>query len=80
MRSDIFIEWLNYLDNYFRVMDRKILLLVDNAGSHFNPKALEETNSNLSDEDDLDNEEVVAESSHSAQNRKKIKKDNKKEI
>ena len=74
MRSDIFIEWLNYLDNYFRVMDRKILLLVDNAGSHFNPKALEETNSNLSDEDDLDNEEVVAESSHSAQNRKKGKK------
>jgi len=71
MRSDIFVEWLNHLDNYFRVMDRKILLLIDNAGSHFNPKVLEETN--LS-ENDFDNEEVVAESSQSAQNRKKAKK------
>ncbi len=71
MRSDIFVEWLNHLDNYFRVIDRKILLLIDNAGSHFNPKVLEETN--LS-ENDFDNEEVVAESSQSAQNRKKAKK------
>ena len=27
MRSDIFIEWLNNLDYYFRIMDQKILLL-----------------------------------------------------
>ena len=54
-------------------MDRKILLLIDNAGSHFNPKALEETNSNLS-ENDFDDDEVIAELSHSAQNRKNIKK------
>jgi len=70
MRSDIFIEWLNYLDNYFHIIDRKILLLIDNAGSHFNLKVLEETN--LS-ENDFDDDEVVAESSHSAQNRKKVK-------
>ncbi|CAB4401535.1 unnamed protein product [Rhizophagus irregularis] len=65
MRADIFIEWLHHLDNYFRIMDRKILLLIDNAGSHFNPKVFEETNSDLSESD-----EEVAESSYLAQNRK----------
>ncbi|CAB5293589.1 unnamed protein product [Rhizophagus irregularis] len=69
MRADIFIEWLHHLDNYFRIMDRKILLLIDNAGSHFNPKVFEKTNSDLNESD-----EEVAESSHSAQNRKKAKK------
>ena len=68
MRSDIFIEWLHNLDNYFRVVDRKILLLIDNAGSHFNSKVL-----NLSDEENDDNgddgDDIVAESSHSAQKR-----------
>ena len=33
MRSDIFIEWLNDLDYYFRTLDKKILLLIDNARS-----------------------------------------------
>ena len=61
MRSDIFIEWLHNLDNYFRVVDRKILLLIDNAGSHFNSKVL-----NLSDEENDDNGNDVAKSSHSA--------------
>ncbi|CAG8739261.1 7440_t:CDS:2, partial [Rhizophagus irregularis] len=42
MRSDIFVEWLRHLDNYFRTLDRKILLLIDNAGSHFNTIRLEE--------------------------------------
>uniref|UniRef100_U9UD34 HTH CENPB-type domain-containing protein n=1 Tax=Rhizophagus irregularis (strain DAOM 181602 / DAOM 197198 / MUCL 43194) TaxID=747089 RepID=U9UD34_RHIID len=70
MRADIFIEWLHHLDNYFCIMNQKILLLIDNAGSHFNPKVFEETNSDLSESD----EEEVAESSHSAQNRKKAKK------
>ena len=36
MRLNIFIEWLHNLDNYFRIVDQKILLLIDNAGSHFN--------------------------------------------
>ncbi|CAB4441110.1 unnamed protein product [Rhizophagus irregularis] len=53
MRSDIFVEWLHHLDNWFRVMDRKILLLIDNAGSHFNPKTFDEDSSDLSE----DNEE-----------------------
>ena len=53
-------------------MDRKICLLIDNAGSHFNPKVFD---ADLNDENDFDNkEETVAESSHSAQNRKKSKK------
>ena len=69
MRSDIFIEWLHNLDNYFRVVDRKILLLIDNAGSHFNSKVL-----NLSEEENDDNGDDVAESSHSAQKRKPPKK------
>jgi hypothetical protein len=51
MRSDIFIEWLRHLDNYFHTLDRKILLLIDNAGSHFNPKRLEK-------DDDINNEEI----------------------
>src|SRR2546421_7965725 len=40
MRSDIFIEWLKYLDNYFHIKNKKILLLIDNAGSHLNQKDL----------------------------------------
>jgi DDE superfamily endonuclease len=44
MRSDIFIEWLKHLDYYFRTMNRKILLLIDNAGSHFNSKRFEKNN------------------------------------
>ncbi|CAB5367834.1 unnamed protein product [Rhizophagus irregularis] len=74
MRSDIFIEWLHYLDNWFRTMDRKILLLIDNAGSYFNSKIFDENNSDLSEDDPNTEGEVVAESSHSAQNRKKSKK------
>ena len=76
MRSDIFIEWLHNLDNYFRVVDRKILLLIDNAGSHFNSKVLnlsEEENDDNDDNGD-DGDDIVAESSHSAQKRKPPKK------
>lgn len=77
MRSDIFIEWLENLDYYFRTMGRKILLLIDNAGSHFNPKILDEnnnTNLNENDSNSEEEEEIVAESSNSAQNRKRHKK------
>ena len=69
MRSDIFIEWLENLDYYFRTMDQKILLLIDNAGSHFNPKILDEnnnTNLNENDSNSEEEEEIVAESSNSA--------------
>jgi hypothetical protein len=54
MRSDIFVEWLNHLDYYFRTMNRKILLLVDNAGSHFNPKRFEK-------DDDINDKEITDE-------------------
>ena len=60
MRSDIFIEWLNNLDYYFRIIDQKILLLIDNAGSHFNPKRLEQDDvdeNEIDDNDDLDSEQ-----------------------
>jgi len=49
-------------------MDQKILLLIDNAASHFNPKMFDKDSSDLSEDDD---EETVAESSQSAQNRTK---------
>ena len=71
MRSDIFVEWLHHLDNWFRIMDRKILLLIDNMASHFNPKMFDKDSSDLSEDDD---DETVAESSQSAQNRTKYKK------
>ena len=37
MRSDIFEEWLKYINNKFRIQNQKILLLVDNTSPHFNP-------------------------------------------
>src|ERR1043165_1521783 len=37
MNSSIFEEVLREIDNRFRAQDKKILLLVDNAPSHFNP-------------------------------------------
>jgi hypothetical protein len=37
MNSSVFEEVLRKIDGYFRVQDKKILLLVDNAPSHFNP-------------------------------------------
>ncbi len=52
MRSDIFVEWLYHLDNWFHIMDQKILLLIDNAASHFNPKMFDKDSSDLSEDDD----------------------------
>ena len=72
MRSDIFIEWLKYLDNYFRIKNKKILLLIDNAGSHLNQKRFEQNNDNEAiATDENSEEESVAESSRTAENRKK---------
>ena len=65
MRSDIFVKWIKHLDHYFRTMGRKILLLVDNAGSHFNPKVFEEDN--VSDDDKSNSEQ---ESSQEKQKKK----------
>jgi len=78
MRSDIFIEWLNHLDYYFRTMDRKILLLIDNAGSHFNSKRLEQgdkDNINENDSnDDIDEHDSDSEQESSQRNNKKKNK------
>ena len=72
MRSDIFIEWLKYLDNYFRIKNKKILLLIDNAGSHLNQKRFEQNNDNeVIATNENSKEESVAESSRTAENRKK---------
>jgi hypothetical protein len=37
MNSSVFEEVLREMDNYFRIQNKKILLLIDNAPSHFNP-------------------------------------------
>ena len=37
MNSIIFEEVLQEIDNYFRAQNKKILLLMDNAPSHFDP-------------------------------------------
>ncbi|CAB5393057.1 unnamed protein product [Rhizophagus irregularis] len=67
MRSDIFIEWLKHLDYYFRTMDRRVLLLIDNAGSHFNPKRFKKN-------DDMDDEEI-SESDDEQESKKQKKKE-----
>ncbi|CAB5388934.1 unnamed protein product [Rhizophagus irregularis] len=56
MRSDIFVEWLNHLDYYFCTLNRKILLIIDNASSYFNPKRFEKNDNNISN-DEMSNEE-----------------------
>ncbi len=48
MRSNIFKEWLKSINNRFRVENQKILLLIDNASSHFNPDENEQDNLSLS--------------------------------
>ncbi len=37
MNSSIFEEVFHYMNNHFRVQNKKILLLVDNTLSHFDP-------------------------------------------
>ena len=77
MRSDIFIEWLEHLDYYFRTMDQKILLLIDNAGSHFNPKRLEQDDvdeNEIDDDDDLDSEQEFSQRPNQRNNKKKSQK------
>jgi hypothetical protein len=74
MRSDIFIEWLNHLDYYFRTLNRKILLIIDNAGSHFNPKRFEKND----DDDEISDEENSEQQSNKT--KQKIKAQQKKII
>jgi hypothetical protein len=53
MNSEIFKKVLREMDSYFRTKNKKILLLVDNAPSHFDPHYSPEQN-----EDDDANEEI----------------------
>ncbi|CAB4481133.1 unnamed protein product [Rhizophagus irregularis] len=75
MRSDIFVEWLRHLDNYFRTLDRKILLLIDNAGSHFNTIRLEENDDDETTNTGKNNSDSEQESNQN-QNKKKNQKKN----
>ncbi|CAB4481139.1 unnamed protein product [Rhizophagus irregularis] len=58
---------LKHLDYYFRTMDRRVLLLIDNAGSHFNPKRFKKN-------DDMDDEEI-SESDDEQESKKQKKKE-----
>ncbi|CAG8802891.1 11464_t:CDS:2, partial [Gigaspora rosea] len=59
MRNDIFSEWLKDLDQRFRIQNCQVLLLVDNASSHFhdqtNVPESHESNSDLDEEISDDN-------------------------
>jgi hypothetical protein len=52
MNSSLFEEVLRELDSHFRAQDKKILLLVDNAPSHFNPHYLSGMEIDQDDSDD----------------------------
>ncbi|CAB4486112.1 unnamed protein product [Rhizophagus irregularis] len=54
----------------FKNFNRKILLLIDNVGFYFNPKIFNETENDFNNKENNE-EEIVTESSYSAQNRKK---------
>ena len=55
MNSVVFEEVLCEMDSYFRAKNKKILLLVDNAPSHFNPHCLP-AKQDEQDEDNTDEE------------------------
>jgi hypothetical protein len=52
MLSSIWCEWLHNLDNHFKILNKKILLLIDNAPVHFDPGTINE----MIDESGDDNE------------------------
>jgi DDE superfamily endonuclease len=51
MRSDIWEQWLRYIDDGFRIQGKQVLLLVDNAASHKTPGT---NNSSEVQDDDAD--------------------------
>ena len=58
MNSSIFEEVLHEIDNRFRAQDKKILLLVDNAPSHFNPHYSPPVEVDQDDDHDDDDDEL----------------------
>ncbi|GET62198.1 tigger transposable element-derived protein 6-like [Rhizophagus irregularis DAOM 181602=DAOM 197198] len=63
---DIFRHWIKILDNKFRVQKWQVLILLNNASSHLEPKKKEANNNELYNSD----ETSAAESSHAAKNKK----------
>ena len=59
MNSEVFKEVLCEMDSYFRAKNKKILLLVDNAPSHFNLNCspAEQDVQDVQDEDDTDDKD-----------------------
>jgi len=55
MRADIWENWLRYLDVGFRIQNRKVLLLIDNAPSHIINMAFLHDNS---DDETVDNTNI----------------------
>ncbi|CAB4475246.1 unnamed protein product [Rhizophagus irregularis] len=66
-----------HLDNYFCTLDQKILLLIDNAGSHFNTIRLEENDDDETTNTGENNSDSKQESNQN-QNKKKNQKKNSK--
>ncbi|CAG8734338.1 2156_t:CDS:2, partial [Cetraspora pellucida] len=57
MRNNIFSEWLINLDQKFHLQNRQVLLLVDNASSHFhNQPSIYETHESNESNSDLNEE------------------------
>jgi hypothetical protein len=59
MRNDIWRQWLYYINEGFRIQNKKVLLLVDNAASHIILETDENNSeSGISSENDSENEEI----------------------
>lgn len=47
MTQDIFRHWIKILDNKFWIQKRQVLMLLDNASSHIEPKKNKENNNEV---------------------------------
>jgi hypothetical protein len=56
MNSSVFEEVLREMDRRFRIQDKKILLLIDNALSHFDSHYLPALEIEQNDDDDASND------------------------
>ena len=68
MRNDIFNNWLQYLDNGFRIQQRQVIMLVDNAPSHNFVKSTNYKNENEDEESDSEFSETESISSQNSFN------------
>ncbi|CAG8469025.1 367_t:CDS:2 [Diversispora eburnea] len=74
MCADTFVDWLNYINNYFHTMNRKIMFFINNAGSYFNVKRLEKEDSDISSKGESEDEQ---ESRQNNNNKRTIKNNSK---